>query len=82
MATATTDEETTGPRAAGDGPPAPVTRVNVGELVSAASALLLLAVMFATEWYGVAGVPDPSVRPARRSRRPRTDGTASPTSAG
>jgi hypothetical protein len=40
-------------------------RVRVGELVSAASALLLLVLMFATKWYGVAGVPDPSAaRPA------------------
>jgi hypothetical protein len=43
----------------------PRTRVRVGELISAASALLLLVIMFATEWYGVAGVPDPSAaRPA------------------
>jgi hypothetical protein len=36
-----------------------------GELVSATSALLLLLVMFALPWYGVAGVPDPSAaRPA------------------
>jgi hypothetical protein len=66
MATAMTDEPATpdGP-AAGDTSPAPATRVNVGELLSAVSALLLLAAMFATEWYGVAGVPDPSyARPA------------------
>ena len=37
----------------------------MGALVSATSALALLVIMFATEWYGVAGVPDPSaVRPA------------------
>jgi hypothetical protein len=42
-----------------------VTRVHVGELVSAISALLLLVLMFAVKWYGVAGVPDPSyARPA------------------
>lgn len=36
-----------------------------GELVSAVSAVFLLAVMFLIEWYGVAGVPDPSAaRPA------------------
>ena len=41
------------------------TRVHVGELVSAVSALLLLILMFAVKWYGVAGVPDPSyARPA------------------
>jgi len=41
------------------------TRVHVGELISAGSALLLLVVMFALAWYGVAGVPDPSyARPA------------------
>lgn len=40
-------------------------RVRVGELISAGSALLLLVLMFATKWYGVAGVPDPSyARPA------------------
>ncbi|HWD75292.1 MAG TPA: hypothetical protein VG371_09140 [Solirubrobacteraceae bacterium] len=37
----------------------------MGELISAGSALLLLVLMFATKWYGVAGVPDPSyARPA------------------
>jgi hypothetical protein len=41
------------------------TRVHLGELTSAVSALLLLVLMFATRWYGVAGVPDPSAaRPA------------------
>ncbi len=41
------------------------TRVHVGELISAGSALLLLVLMFAAKWYGVAGVPDPSyARPA------------------
>jgi hypothetical protein len=40
-------------------------RVHVGELISAVSALLLLVLMFAVKWYGVAGVPDPSyARPA------------------
>jgi hypothetical protein len=33
--------------------------------VSASSAVLLLVLLFATKWYGVAGVPDPSAaRPA------------------
>ena len=46
-------------------PPARAPRIRVGALVSATSALALLVIMFATEWYGVAGVPDPSaVRPA------------------
>jgi hypothetical protein len=66
MATATTDQQTTpaGDEAAG-GPPARAPRIRVGALVSATSALALLVIMFATEWYGVAGVPDPSaVRPA------------------
>src|ERR1700677_1502535 len=66
MATGMTEEpaQTEGP-ATGDTSPAPVTRVNVGELLSALSAVLLLVAMFATEWYGVAGVPDPSyARPA------------------
>jgi hypothetical protein len=41
------------------------TRIYHGELTSATSALLLLVLMFATRWYGVAGVPDPSAaRPA------------------
>ena len=40
-------------------------RVHVGELMSAVCALALLVILFATEWYGVAGVPDPSAaRPA------------------
>ncbi|HEY5430573.1 MAG TPA: hypothetical protein VIK04_15760 [Solirubrobacteraceae bacterium] len=65
MATAATDEQTAGTAAAGETTPAPATRANVGELISAISALLLLAVMFGTEWYGVAGAPDPSyARPA------------------
>jgi hypothetical protein len=68
MATATTDHQT--PSAGEDissssGPPARAPRIRVGALVSATSALGLLVIMFATEWYGVAGVPDPSaVRPA------------------
>jgi hypothetical protein len=42
------------------------TYVYRGELTSAVSAALLLALMFLTKWYGVAGVPDPSAaRPAR-----------------
>jgi hypothetical protein len=45
--------------------PAGVPRVLFGELTSSASAVLLLVFLFATEWYGVAGVPDPSAaRPA------------------
>lgn len=40
-------------------------RVYRGELTSALFALGLLVLMFATKWYGVAGVPDPSAaRPA------------------
>jgi hypothetical protein len=66
MATATTDQQ---PPATGDeaaiAPAARAPRIRVGALVSATSALALLIIMFATEWYGVAGVPDPSaVRPA------------------
>jgi hypothetical protein len=51
---------------AGDAQPAsPGPKIYVGELLSATSALLLLALLFAAKWYGVAGVPDPSAaRPA------------------
>ena len=66
MATATTDEQapSTGD-AATAGPPSRPPRIRVGALVSATSALALLVIMFAMEWYGVAGVPDPSAaRPA------------------
>jgi hypothetical protein len=43
----------------------PGPKIYVGELISATSALLLLALLFGTKWYGVAGVPDPSAaRPA------------------
>jgi hypothetical protein len=43
----------------------PEGRVYRGELTSAVCALGLLVLMFATKWYGVAGVPDPSAaRPA------------------
>jgi hypothetical protein len=45
--------------------PAGAPRVLFGELTSSVSGVLLLVVLFATEWYGVAGVPDPSAaRPA------------------
>jgi hypothetical protein len=48
-----------------DAVPARQPRIYRGELTSAVSALGLLVVMFATKWYGVAGVPDPSAaRPA------------------
>ena len=66
MATATKDEQapSTTEETVGS-PPARAPRIRVGALVSATSALALLVIMFATEWYGVAGVPDPSaVRPA------------------
>ncbi len=47
------------------GPPARAPRVLFGELTSSLSAVLLLVLLFATKWYGVAGVPDPSAaRPA------------------
>jgi hypothetical protein len=68
MATATTDQQATAaPEESASSAPAPARapRIRVGALVSATSALALLVIMFATEWYGVAGVPDPSaVRPA------------------
>lgn len=66
MATATTDEQgAPAGQEAPSTPPARAPRIRVGALVSATSALALLVIMFATEWYGVAGVPDPSaVRPA------------------
>ena len=45
--------------------PSGAPRVLFGELTSSVSAVLLLVFLFATEWYGVAGVPDPSAaRPA------------------
>lgn len=69
MATMTT-EARNGPAA--DGAPAGAGgrrrrggSVHVGELISTVSALVLLVVLFAFAWYGVAGVPDPSyARPA------------------
>jgi hypothetical protein len=43
----------------------PPPRIYRGAVLSSASALALVVVMFALEWYGVAGVPDPSAaRPA------------------
>lgn len=66
MATATQDQQNapSGDEAAGGPPPRPP-RIRVGALVSATSALALLVILFVMEWYGVAGVPDPSaVRPA------------------
>jgi hypothetical protein len=69
--TVTEEQEQTPPverAATGDRPAVPVrvrTRVHVGEMISAGNALVLLVLMFATKWYGVAGVPDPSyARPA------------------
>ena len=66
MATATTDKQPPATDAdSAEGPPQRPPRIRVGALVSAVSALALLVVLFAMEWYGVAGVPDPSaVRPA------------------
>jgi hypothetical protein len=66
MAAATTDKQPAATDAASaDSPPPRPPRIRVGALVSAVSALALLVVLFAMEWYGVAGVPDPSaVRPA------------------
>jgi hypothetical protein len=40
-------------------------KLGTGELVSAGCALALVILLFATAWYGVAGVPDPTyARPA------------------
>jgi hypothetical protein len=66
MAATATDQPAAAADPAGDDqPPAPAPRVHIGELISATSAVLLLALLFATKWYGVAGVPDPSAaRPA------------------
>ena len=66
------EEQSGHDRRSGDAPaapssagPAPAPRVLFGELTSSFSAVLLLVFLFATEWYGVAGVPDPSAaRPA------------------
>ncbi|HET9102952.1 MAG TPA: hypothetical protein VFN55_06315 [Solirubrobacteraceae bacterium] len=50
-------------------------RVYRGELTSALGALALLVLMFATKWYGVAGVPDPSAaRPAISTAENAWDG--------
>ena len=77
----TVEEPPGGGRRAGDTPaesasagtPGPTTapRVLFGELTSSVSAVLLLVLLFATEWYGVAGVPDPS------AARPAVSGTES-----
>jgi len=53
----------------------PAPTVHRGELVSATSALCLLVVMFLVNWYGAAGVPDPSAaRPAVSSAENAWDG--------
>jgi hypothetical protein len=45
--------------------PQPGARIERGELISTVSAIVLLALMFLTEWFGVAGVPEASAtRPA------------------
>jgi hypothetical protein len=55
--------------------PTRATVVHRGELLSAASALSLLLAMFLLNWYGVAGVPDPSAaRPAISSAENAWDG--------
>ena len=66
MATAATDKQPAETDAESpEPPPKRPPRIRVGALVSAVSALALLVILFAMEWYGVAGVPDPSaVRPA------------------
>jgi hypothetical protein len=66
MATATTGKHPAAPDAeSAQSPAARAPRIRVGAVVSAVSALALLVILFAMEWYGVAGVPDPSaVRPA------------------
>ena len=61
------DTGTTGAAAAtpAEAPGSPAPRIYRGELTSAVAAVTLLALMFLTKWYGVAGVPDPSAaRPA------------------
>jgi len=66
MATATTGTQPAATDTdSAESPPQRPPRIRVGALVSAVSALALLVILFAMEWYGVAGVPDPSaVRPA------------------
>ncbi len=75
MASAADDEKPPGSDApARSGPPS-APRVYRGELTSALGALLLLVFMFATKWYGVAGVPDPSAaRPAISTAENAWDG--------
>jgi hypothetical protein len=49
--------------------------VLVGGLTSATSAVILLVILFAVKWYGVAGVPDPSAaRPAISTAETGWDG--------
>jgi hypothetical protein len=77
----TVEEPPGGGRRAGDAPagsetagtpgPTIAPRVLFGELTSSVSAVLLLVLLFATEWFGVAGVPDPS------AARPAVSGTES-----
>jgi len=65
MATSIGDDEQIQASAPVQERPARRSRVYRGELTSAVSALALLALMFLSKWYGVAGVPDPSAaRPA------------------
>lgn len=73
-APAPSDSSGTSP-ATGPAAIAATTQVRVGELISAVSALALLIVLFATTWYGVAGVPDPSAaRPAISTAETGWDG--------
>lgn len=72
MAAATAHDPATPAAPEGEGtdrppPPPPPRRAGtrVGELISAVSALALLVLLFATQWYGVAGMPNPThARPA------------------
>jgi hypothetical protein len=55
------------PTAVADDTARRATRAPAGELLSALSALLLLAVMFATKWYGVVALPDGAQRSGTQS---------------
>ncbi|MGH2857778.1 MAG: hypothetical protein ACRDMJ_09860 [Solirubrobacteraceae bacterium] len=68
-------DSTTTPVAGRTRMPIAALRGRTGEVVAAAASVALLVVMVMTEWYGVAGVPDPSyARPAVSTAETGWDG--------